>query len=132
MKKLVFAFVLMLLSQSCSEKLELNTFANTKWVLSEWPGNTLPATQKATLNFTPDGNINGVSFCNNYGGKVSYDSNMFKTFDIFSTKIYCMDVADAENKFLADLKIVEATKMDAGKLVLQKENKVVMVFSPVK
>ena len=45
----------MLMMQACSEKIGIQSIVNTKWVLTEWPNQIMPNTEKkALLNFGTD------------------------------------------------------------------------------
>jgi len=129
MKNIFFAFLFLIGLSSCSKDLDMAVKTNSKWVLSEWPGKLLPATAQATLNINGGNKIGGKSFCNSYGGNASFNGNAIQFSQLFSTKMYCNEVADAETKFIADLETVNSGKVDGGKLWLMKDGKVVMVFS---
>lgn len=129
MKKIILGLLIAFALQACSEKLNVTRVANTKWVLSEWPGQTLPTVANATLNFDADGKIGGKSFCNGYGGNTTFTANGLKFSEIFGTKMYCEAVGDAENKYTADLAEVNAAKISQDKLHLLKDGKVLMVFT---
>lgn len=128
MKKLLSALVLMFILQSCSEKLEFTDFANKNWVLTTWGERVLP-TEKATLHISAKETAYGKSFCNNYGGKFIVLAKNVKFSDLFSTKMYCENVAEAESKYLNDLKSINGAKINNGKLELLKDDKIVMVFT---
>lgn len=128
MKKVILFAIVALVVQACSQKIEMATLANTKWTLSEWPGRTMPVSAQATLNFDADNKIGGKSFCNTYGGSSRILNGTVKFDQIFSTKMFCSESGDAENKYQADLQTVNGIKMDGGKLVLLKDGQVVMAF----
>lgn len=129
MKNICFALVLVIGLIACSKDLDMAVKTNSKWVLSEWPGKTIPANAQATLNISDGNKIGGKSFCNTYGGNASFNGNALQFSQIFGTKMYCNEVADAEVKFIADLEAVNAGKVDGGKLTLMKDGLVLMVFS---
>ena len=129
MKNICFAFVLVIALISCSKDLDMAIKTNSKWVLSEWPGKTIPTNAQATLNISDGNKIGGKSFCNSYGGNASFNGNALQFSQIFGTEMYCTEVADAEVKFIADLGAVNAGKVDGGKLSLMKDGIVLMVFS---
>lgn len=130
MKRLILGFIIAFSLQACTSNLQMATQkAETKWVLTEWPGKTLPAQAKATLNITSGNKIAGKSFCNGYGGNAVINGNAVKFSQVFSTKMYCQEVADAEIKYLADLQNVDAGTISGGKLKLITGGNLVMVFS---
>ena len=128
MKKIFLLFVMALTIQACSPSLDSARMANTKWVLSEWPGRTIPVNAQATLNFDIDHKINGKSFCNGYGGNSSFENGRVKFSEIFGTKMFCTEFGDAETHFQTDLQAVDALKMNGEKLQLLKDGQVMMVF----
>lgn len=131
MKNLFYAFLLITGLSSCSKDLDTAFKANSKWVLSEWPGKTIPTNAQATLNINDGNKIGGKSFCNTYGGSATFNGNALQFTQIFGTKMYCTEVADAEVKFTDDLQVVNSGNVDGNKLTLMKDGVVVMVFSRV-
>ncbi|TKC12462.1 META domain-containing protein [Pedobacter polaris] len=129
MKKLVLGVFLIVVIQACSQKIGVATVANTKWILTEWPGKALPTTVKATLNFDAEGKIGGNSFCNGYGGNTTFENGGIKFSQIFGTKMYCEQVGDAENKYTTDLEAVNGAKLVGEKLQLLKDDQVLMIFT---
>ena len=130
MKKLILALLIAFSLQACNSNLQMaTTKADTKWVLTEWPGKTLPTTAKATLNITSGNKITGKSFCNGFGGNAVINGNAVKFSELIGTKMYCQEVGEAENKYLADLQNVDAGTISGGKLRLMKNGSLVMVFS---
>lgn len=103
--------------------------AGTKWTLTEWPGQTLPAKEKATLNFGADQQIGGKSFCNTFGGRSTINGNQIKIEEIFGTMMFCENVAKAENAYTDGLKAINTFRIVEGKLQLLKDGQVMMVFS---
>jgi heat shock protein HslJ len=130
MKKLILGLIIAFSLQSCSSNLQMATKkADTKWVLTEWPGKTLPTTAKATLNINSGNKISGKSFCNGFGGSAVINGNAVKFSQIIGTKMYCQEVGDAENKYLADLQNVDAGTISGGKLRLMKDGITTLIFS---
>ena len=129
MKNIFILLVFTLSVISCSKDLDMSVKTNSKWILTGWPGKTIPSNAQATLNISDGNKIGGKSFCNTYGGTATFNGNALKFGQIFGTKMYCAEVADAETKFTADLEAVNSGKMDGGKLSLMKDGVVVMVFN---
>ena len=129
MKNILFALGFILGISSCSQDLDMKVKKSSKWVLTDWPGKSLPSTAKATLNINDGNKIGGKSFCNTYGGTATFNGNALQFSQIFGTKMYCNEVADAEIKFTADLEAVNSGKVDGGKLFLMKDGTVLMIFS---
>lgn len=129
MKKIFLALIVMLAMQSCSEKISQLAIENTNWVLTEWPGKTLPTAAKATLNFGSESKIGGKSFCNSYGGNYSLTDGTIKFDQLFSTKMFCTEFSGAENTFQVDLTSATAAKVSGNKLRLLKDGQLIMVFT---
>ncbi|MES2417444.1 MAG: META domain-containing protein [Bacteroidota bacterium] len=129
MKNLFFILSLFIGLTACTPNLNSLKRTPTKWVLTEWPGKTLPGKAQATLNITEGHKIGGKSFCNVYGGNAVFNGNALKFSQFFGTKMYCEGSAEAENKFIADLEAVNAGRLSGDKLLLLKDEQVVMVFS---
>lgn len=128
MKKIILALIIAVSMQACSKKIDPNAIANTKWTLSEWPGRTLPVNAQATLNFDAERKIGGKSFCNSYGGNSVITGKQIKFEEIFSTKMFCSELSDAENRYQSDLATVNSWEVSGNKLKLLKDDVVMMVF----
>ncbi|MES2448037.1 MAG: META domain-containing protein [Bacteroidota bacterium] len=130
MKRLFLLFVMAIALQSCSEKMNGNNIAGISWVLSEWPGQTMPNTiKKATLAFGADNQVSGKSFCNGFGGTVSINGETIKFNELIGTMMYCEDVGQAEGKYTEGLRNANSFKVVNGKLQLLQDGKLLMVFS---
>ena len=129
MKNICFALLLIVGLSSCSKDIDMAVKNNSKWILTEWPGKTLPTNAQATLNINDGSKIGGKSFCNTYGGTATFNGNALQFSQIFGTKMYCTEVAEAETKFTADLEAVNSGKVEGGKLSLMKDGKVLLIFS---
>lgn len=130
MKKLILGFVMVLALQACSEKVSTVNIANTSWVLTEWPGQTMPnTTKKATLVFSNDDKVSGKSFCNGFGGNVAVNGNNIKFSELIGTMMFCEDVGQAEAIFTEGLRNANSFKVVDGKLQLLQNGKLLMVFS---
>lgn len=129
MKKIVLGIMLLFALQSCSEKMTADSVKNTKWLLSEWPGQTLPISKEATLSFDNENKITGKSFCNGFGGNAVIKENAIKFEQIFGTMMFCEEVGQAEKNYLDGLRAVSAFKIVGGKLQLLIDGKVVMIFT---
>jgi heat shock protein HslJ len=131
MKNIFFTIALIIGLSSCSKDLDMAVKTNSKWILTEWPDKTIPANGQATLNINDGNKIGGKSFCNTYGGTATFNGNALQFSQIFGTKMYCTEVADAETKFLDDLQAVNSGNVDGSKLTLMKDGAVLMVFKKV-
>lgn len=130
MKKVVLGLMLVLFLQACAEKIGMESIMNTKWVLTEWPGETMPnTTKKATLDFGADNRVSGKSFCNGFGGSASINGNAIKFSELMGTMMFCEDVGQAEGKYTEGLRNTNAFKIVENKLQLFNGDKLLMVFS---
>jgi heat shock protein HslJ len=129
MKNIFLALIFIIGLSSCTKELDTATKTNSKWVLTEWPGKTIPTTAQATLNINEGNKIGGKAFCNTYGGIASFNGNSVQFSQIFSTKMFCSEVAEAEAKFTADLQSVTSGKVSGGKLSLMKDGQILMIFT---
>ncbi|TCC93980.1 META domain-containing protein [Pedobacter frigiditerrae] len=132
MKKLILILFVALALQSCSEKMTANSIKNTKWLLSEWPGQTLPIGKEGSLSFDTENKISGKSFCNGFGGNAVINGNNIKFEQIFGTMMFCEEVGQAEKFYLDGLRAVNSYKIVGGKLQLLIDGKVVMIFTKAK
>jgi heat shock protein HslJ len=129
MKRILLGLMLVFVFQACSEKMTANKIKNSKWVLTEWPGKTLPTAKQATLNFDAENNISGKSFCNGFGGNAAIEGNTVKLDQIMGTMMYCEDVGQAEKLYLDDLKATTSFNVVEDKLRLFKDSQLLMVFT---
>ncbi len=127
LKHTALIVLLSLLSLGCAKQIN-TTIADSKWTLAEWPDREMPSSAKATLLFAKDKQVSGKAFCNNYGGSANVNGNKIHFSQMFSTKMFCQDLAEAEDLYLADLSKVNTFKIEGDKLMLYHQNKLLMVF----
>lgn len=132
MKRLFLGLLAILIIQACTPKMQSTSINNTKWVLSEWPGKTLPTKAQATLNFESNDRVSGKSFCNGFGGTAVIKGESVKFDQLIGTMMYCEEVGQAENNFLNDLKSANTFKRNGDKLQILKDGTVLLIFSPAK
>ncbi|RZK41623.1 MAG: META domain-containing protein [Pedobacter sp.] len=132
MKNILLALFIAVVAGSCTKNLDAGIKNSSQWVLAEWPNRVIPTAAEATLNINDGNKIGGKSFCNSYGGTAAFNGNAIQFSQIFGTKMFCQEVAEAENQFLADLESVNSGKIDGRQLSLMKNGQVIMVFNKVK
>jgi len=111
MKQVYFICVAMIiLSSSCKpakETMQSTTpLYNTKWLLKKIHdnGNEEVVNTKAFIRFDEEkGSAGGNGSCNNFGSNAAVNSNEVSFKNIFSTKMYCEEVQQTENKYLKQL-----------------------------
>jgi heat shock protein HslJ len=128
MKNLLFCALIISLFSSCLEKFDISKLNNTKWVLTEMKGSTLPADSKATLNFGEGLKVGGKSFCNTYGGNVEVNEDKIYLKNLFGTKMFCENTDAAERAYLSAVNNVNKAIIENNELKLFKDNEVLLVF----
>lgn len=129
MKKILLGFMLIFALQACSEKTTADSIKNTKWLLTEWPNQTLPIGKEGSLSFDAENKISGKSFCNGFGGNAVINGSTIKFEQIFGTMMFCEEVGQAEKIYLDGLRAVNSYKIVGGKLQLFIDGKVAMIFT---
>lgn len=87
------------------------------------------ATDRATFSFDfVKKSVGGNGGCNAFGGNLSGKLGAIKISEIFSTKMFCEDISDTENKYLAKLKQVTNYRIVGGKLQMLNGESVVLEF----
>lgn len=129
MKNLVLMLLMAVVLSACTKNFQIATQTDSKWVLTELVGKTLPTNQKATLNITGGNKVGGKSFCNSYGGNLTINGNAIKIGPLIGTKMFCQEVGDAENKYLFELEHANAATITGKKLKLMKDGVVTLIFT---
>lgn len=112
---------------ACTKNLTPKVKADSNWTLAEWPGKEIPANASATLRIQ-DQKISGKSFCNQYFGSGVFNGNALTFGSLGGTKMFCNDLDKAERDFLADLAAVNSGSLKGNKLILRKNEQVLLVF----
>lgn len=87
-------------------------------------------TDKSFINFDTDKkSVGGNGGCNGFGGNLSVSGSAIKITQIISTRMFCEDTSDAENKFLRNLERATKYKISGGKLVLFAADKIILEFA---
>jgi heat shock protein HslJ len=99
------------------------------WQLTAIDGNAVN-TDKATLSFDFDKNrVGGNGGCNGFGGTLTANGGEIKISQIISTKMFCENGSDVENKYLPKLEQVNKYKISDGKLQLLNNEMMVLEFT---
>lgn len=100
------------------------------WTLTEINGETINS-DKATLTLDFEKNrVGGKGGCNGFGGTLEKTDAGIKISRIISTKMYCEDGSEIENKYLPTLEKVNKLKFVDGRLQLLSGETVVLEFAP--
>lgn len=125
MKRLIVTVLLgMVLMSACTQQASL---VDTKWQLTDLPGQAIPADVIVTLNLGSD-SIGGNDGCNSYGGSYTADKLTIQFGeDIFHTEMYCSDEIQAISTAYYESLVQSATyEMDETSLVLKDVNGIVL------
>jgi heat shock protein HslJ len=70
----------------------------------------------------------GNAGCNSYGASVSVDSSTINFRNIFSTKMYCEEMQETENDYLANLRQVTRYEIKGKKLLMYAGDRLLLEF----
>jgi len=114
-------------SEGSSNQNQPNLFG-TQWKLTRIEGNAIN-NDKAFIRFDEQKkSAGGNGGCNVFGGSFSKNGNRLKISQIISTKMFCENGSDVENKFFANLDRVTNYEIKNGKLFLMTNETVVLEF----
>ena len=105
---------------------------NTKWSLKKvsTDGNEETVNTKAFIRFDKEkGSAGGNGSCNSFGSSTTINGNEVSFKNIFSTKIYCEQVQQIENKFLGSLEKVTRYEIKDKSLFLYKDKELLLEFA---
>ena len=125
---LPLACLCLLFSFGCSETMRIPV-NNTAWKLIEWPGHTIPTNAEATLKFMENGRVGGKAFCNSFGGTQIVKGDSIKFGEMFSTKMYCVDLSASETAFLNDLARMTTMSAKKNQLILYSNGTPLLIFT---
>ena len=136
MKQLYFiCAAILILSASCNsakETMQSTTpLYNTKWSLKKIHsnGNEEIINTKAFIRFDKEkGSAGGSGSCNSFGSSVSINGNEVSFKNVFSTKMYCEQVQQMENKFLGSLEKVTRYDIKDKSLLLYSDKNLLLEF----
>lgn len=137
MKRLYFICVaIVIVSSSCNSAKEImksSTFLyNTKWSLKKiYEGDKEEAVNtKAFIRFDKEkGSAGGNGSCNSFGSTATISGNELSFKNIFSTKMYCEQVQQIENKYLGHLGKITRYEIRGKNLFLYSEKELMLEFS---
>ena len=137
MKQLVFICIaILILAGSCKsakENMQVTTpLYNTKWSLKKIYINNKEEVvhTKAFIRFDKEkGTAGGNGSCNSFGSNAVVSSNEVSFKNIFSTKMYCEQVQQIENKYLGHLGKITRYEIRATNLLLYNDKELMLEFS---
>src|SRR5215204_5418837 len=137
MKELYFACIaIILFTASCTSAKETMEqpipIYNTKWSLKKFYTDRKEETvdTKAFIRFDKEkGSAGGNGSCNSFGSNATVASNEVSLKNIFSTKMYCEQVQQIENKFLGSLEKVTRYEIKDKSLFLYNDKVLLLEFA---
>lgn len=103
-------------------------FIGTQWKLTRIEGKQIN-NDKAFIRFDDTkSSAGGNGGCNAFGGNFKKNGNQIKISQIISTKMYCENGSDVENKFFAALDRVNEYEIKDGKLFLMSGKSIILEF----
>lgn len=103
-------------------------FFGTQWKLTRIEGQIIN-NEKAFIRFDETKNsAGGNGGCNGFGGNMEKNGSQIKISEVISTKMYCENGSDVENKFFANLDRVTKYEIKAGKLFLMRDETILLEF----
>jgi len=105
---------------------------NTKWSLKKIHDNSNEemVNTKAFIRFDKEkGSAGGNGSCNSFGSSSTINGNEVSFKNVFSTKMYCEQVQQIENKFLGNLEKVTRYEIKDKSLLLYKDKELLLEFA---
>ena len=103
-------------------------FFGTEWKLTKIEGQVVK-NMKSFIRFDNQKNsAGGNGGCNAFGGNMTKAGNKIKISQIISTKMFCEDLQEVENKFFANLDRVTEYEIKDEKLFLMANKTVILEF----
>ena len=136
MKQLYFTCIIIFMTAvSCTSAKEsmqqLPPLYNTKWSLKKIYKNSKEelVNTKAFIRFDQEkGSAGGNGSCNSFGSTATISGNDVNFKNVFSTKMYCEQVQQIENKFLGSLEKITRYEIKDKSLFLYQDKQLVLEF----
>jgi len=136
MKQLYFTCIaIILLTASCTSAKETMEqpipLYNTKWSLKKvyTDGKEETVNTRAFIRFDKEkGSAGGNGSCNSFGSSTTINGNNVSFKNTFSTKMYCEQVQQIENKFLGSLEKVTRYEIKDKSLFLYRDKELLLEF----
>ena len=136
MKQLYFICIVIFMSAiSCTSAKEsvqqTTSLYNTKWSLKKIydGGKEETVVTKAFIRFDKEkGSAGGNGSCNSFGSTATINGNEVSFKNVFSTKMYCEQVQQIENKFLGSLEKITRYEIKDKWLFLYNDNELLLKF----
>ena len=113
---------------SPSEPPTSNRLSGIDWKLTRIEGRAVTS-EKAMIRFDEQNNrVGGNGGCNGFGGNLSVNGNSIKVGQVISTKMFCQEGSDIENRFFNNLDRVTQYGFNNGRLQLYAGRTIVLEF----
>ena len=136
MKQLSFIIATIMLASSCKSAKEsiqvITPLYNTKWSLKKIYTNNIEeaVNTKAFIRFDKEkSSAGGNGSCNSFGSNATISANEVSFKNIFSTKMYCEQVQEVENKYLGHLGKITRYEIKGKNLLLYNDKELMLEFS---
>ena len=137
MKQVIFICLSIIFStvacSSAKETMEQTTpLYNTRWSLKKIysDGKEEAVNTKAFIRFDKEkGSAGGNGSCNSFGSTASVNGNDISFKNIFSTKMYCEQVQEIENKYFGKLEKANRLEIKDKTLILYQEKEKLLEFA---
>ena len=125
------AFVFIACCPCRKNKSALIPFTGTEWKLAQLYGEGVES-NNYRVTFAADGSLNGIAECNNFAGTFTQNVHQIKVSEnLVSTRMFCVDNQQREDKFLKMLSQVDTYSIDGMRLMLIRNGSVLAIFNPV-
>lgn len=109
-----------------------SNFFGTHWQLKRIEGKAVNST-RAFIKFDKEKSAaGGNGGCNGFGGDLEKSGSRIKISNVISTKMFCENGSDVENKFLSRLERVSKYEIKNGRLFLMADDKILLEFAAKK
>lgn len=124
----ILLFIILIVGLSC--KTQQVSITNTEWKLVKLYGEDLSALNPPitlTINEAQK-KINGFAGCNRFFGGYDLNQSALKFSNTGSTKMFCQDKSEIEDKYFKALSEVQSFQSESGKLFLITGEKTILEF----
>ena len=116
-----------------SDSQQENPLFEGRWILEKIhlkEGTELVTTKRAYLKLEQENSrVGGNGSCNRFGGSFKLNEDSLSFSQLFSTKMYCADVQQTEDKFLSALQKVNRFTIHENQLSLLMDSTLLLEFT---
>jgi heat shock protein HslJ len=105
------------------------TLSGIDWKLTRIENRDVNSNSKAVIRFDEQNRrVSGNGGCNGFGGNLSVNGSSLRVSQVISTKMFCEQGSDVENRFFNQLERVTRYDLNNGKLQLFNGSRIVLEF----